>query len=113
MDESKSYSSLGELIDSSEEDFRKYCENQDLGYLCSLHNLLVLTYEEVKSVKNELVAKIAKGEVPSNEENEKTVEGLYAKLMKIELEVFIVREYRDRKNVPHIVYPTGSENLPQ
>ena len=53
-------SELGQLIDCTEEEFREFCKDKDLGYLSSFHNLMVQTFNEVQKIKDELVQKIAK-----------------------------------------------------
>lgn len=84
---------LGQLIDCSEEDFRKFCEDKDVGYLSSFHNLMVQTFNEVLGMKNELVTKICGDKNGKQIEDERsTLQGLYSKLMKIEHRVFILRE---------------------
>lgn len=95
-------SSFSDLIDSTGDDFRVFCGNKDLGYLSSLHNFLVQTYEQVRSVKDELVRKMAAKEIPTTDESKYTLNGLYSKLLKIEEKVFIVREIRDNlvKSLP-------------
>lgn len=84
-------SELGQLIDCTEEEFRKFCEDKDLGYISSFHNLMVQTFNEVQKIKNELVQKMCKSE-GSNAEEQNALNGLYSKLMRIEQRVFILRE---------------------
>lgn len=88
---------LGQLIDCSEEDFRLYCADKDLGYICSFHNLMVQTYNEVQKLKDELVVKMSKsGSTPKEQE---VLNGLYSKLMRIELRVFILREIKKAREI--------------
>ena len=85
---------LGQLIDCTEEEFRYYCKDKDLGFLSSFHNLMVKTFNEVQSIKDELVAKLAE-EYKSREqtpEEKSTLDGLYSKMLRIEQRVFILRE---------------------
>lgn len=82
---------LGQLIDCTEEEFRKFCEDKDLGYVSSFHNLMVQTFNEVQKLKDELVSKMCKS-VEVNPEEKNVLNGLYSKLMKIEQKVFILRE---------------------
>ena len=90
---------LGQLIDCTEEEFREFCKDKDLGYISSFHNLMVQTFNEVHKLKNELV--VAVGKKPKEEQTEKeksTLNGLYSKLMRIEQRVFILREIiKDRQ----------------
>lgn len=81
---------LGQLIDCTEEEFREFCKDKDLGYISSFHNLMVQTYNEVQKIKDELVSKMAKAE--QTEEEKSTLQGLYSKLMRIEQRVFILRD---------------------
>lgn len=90
---------LGQLIDCTEEKFREFCSDKDLGYLSSFHNLMVQTYNEVKIVKDDLVKGMA--EHPEKQEVCKPVlEGLYAKLLRIEQRVFILRELIKSRELP-------------
>ena len=85
---------LGQLIDCTEEEFKKYCEDKDLGYLSSFHNLMVQTFEQVKGIKEDLVRHLAKKPtVERTQEEQSTLEGLYSKLMRIEQRVFILRDF--------------------
>lgn len=91
--------SFGQLVDCTEEEFRAFCSDKDLGYIMSFHNLMVQTFEQVKDTKNGLVAKIVKSGKQSPEEKT-TLEGLYSKLFRIEQRVFILREIRDALKLP-------------
>ena len=82
---------LGQLIDCPEDEFRKFCEDKDLGYVQSFHNLMVQTFNEVQKLKDELVSKMCKS-VQKDPQEQKVLEGLYSKLMRIEQRVFILRE---------------------
>ena len=84
-------SELGKLIDCPEEEFRKFCEDKDLGYISSFHNLMVQTFNEVQKIKDELVEKMCKSE-GRNPEEQNVLNGLYSKLMRIEQRVFILRD---------------------
>ena len=81
------------LIDGTEEEFRQHCVDKDLGYIKSFHNLLVQTFNEVKKVKDDLVAYMgAKPESERTEEEKRVLNGLYSKLLRVEQRVFILRE---------------------
>lgn len=82
---------MGQLIDCTEEEFRKFCEDKDLGYISSFHNLMVQMYNEVQKLKDELVSKMCKSAERKSEEQE-VLNGLYSKLLRIEQRVFILRE---------------------
>lgn len=84
--------SLSDLIDSSEEDFNKFCEDKDLGYLNSFHNLMTQTFNEMQGVKDDLVTKMSNREVEMSEPNKEVLQGLYGKMMRVEARVFILRD---------------------
>lgn len=82
---------LGQLIDCTEEEFKDYCKDKDLGYIHSFHNLMVQTFNEVQKIKDELVTLMSNNpELKVSEQS--TLEGLYAKLIRIEHRVFILRD---------------------
>ena len=84
---------MGQLIDCTEEEFREFCKDKDLGYISSFHNLMVQTFNEVQKLKDELVALMGKKLTTEQTEEEKsTLQGLYSKLLRIEQRVFILRE---------------------
>ena len=94
---------LGQLIDSSEKDFRGFCADKDVGYLSSLLNLMTATYNNVSDLKKELVQKYSPIDSVPEENREdvtKTLNGLYSKLMAIEQRVFILRELVQSKQLP-------------
>lgn len=93
-------SELGQLIDCTEEEFHKFCMDKDLGYISSFHNLMVQTYNEVLSVKNDFVEKMCKSSEKSEEE-QKILNGLYSKLLRIEQRVFILREIIKNRQITH------------
>lgn len=86
------HTELGQLIDCPEEEFRKFCEDKDLGYLRSFHNLMVQTYNQVQDIKNDLVVK-SRDQAKMTPQYKDTLNGLYAKLLRIEQRVFILRDY--------------------
>ena len=88
------HTELGQLIDCTEEEFKEYCKDKDVGYLSSFHNLMVQTYNEVQKLKDELVSHIAKQSKNREQtpEEKSTLEGLYSKMLRIEQRVFILRD---------------------
>lgn len=88
----ESMQELSQIIDCSEDTFRDHINACSKGYLMSLHNLFVITYNRTKETKDELVSQVKLGNVDSVKAT-KTIEGLYSELMKIEQKVFILREY--------------------
>lgn len=90
---------LGQLIDCTEEEFRDFCKDKDLGYISSFHNLLVQTFNEVQKIKEEFVTYLGKKpEAKRTAEEQSTLQGLYSKLMRIEQRVFILREIIKERN---------------
>ena len=83
-------SEFGKLIEGTEEDFKSFCSDKDLGYLSSFHNFLVMTYNQLQEMKNDLVKKMKKE--GQTEEAKIVLEGLYDKLFRVEARVFIVRD---------------------
>lgn len=91
---------MGQLIDCTEEEFREFCKDKDLGYVSSFHNLMVQTFNEVQKLKDELVIKMSKsGKEGRTDEEKSTLQGLYSKLMRIEQRVFILRELIKERSV--------------
>ena len=89
---------LGQLIDCTEEEFRKFCEDKDLGYISSFHNLMVQTFNEVQKLKDDLVSKMCKS-AERNSEEQNVLNGLYSKLMRIEQRVFILRDIKKTREL--------------
>lgn len=85
---------MSQLIDCSEEDFREYCKDKDLGYVSSLHNLFLQTYNQVSDINKSLVQTTAEAQKRGEptEKHISTLEGLHSKLLRIEQRVFILRE---------------------
>lgn len=91
---------MGQLIDCTEEEFREFCKDKDLGYISSLHNLMVQTFNEVQKLKDELVSLISKKSTSDQTDEEKsTLNGLYSKLLRIEQRVFILREIIEERKI--------------
>lgn len=89
---------LGQLIDCTEEEFREFCADKDLGYISSFHNLMVQTYNEVQEIKDGLVQKMCKS-VQKDPKEQEVLNGLYSKLMRIEQRVFILREIKKSREL--------------
>lgn len=85
---------LAQVIDCSEEAFRQFLDKQNKGYIMSLHNILVITFNRTQSTKDELVSQISLGNI---ENKNNVLEGMYSELMKIEQKVFIVKDYLKNK----------------
>lgn len=91
---------LGQLIDCTEEEFREFCKDKDLGYISSFHNLMVQTFNEVQKLKNDLVDVLGrKPKSERTEEEQNILHGLYSKLMRIEQRVFILRDIMKERRI--------------
>lgn len=99
MNNEKIQSELYSLIDSSEEVFREYCRTQNVGFLLSLRNLLLMTYNEVSKIKTDLVDAISTGKVSNNESTTRVLNGLYSKLLRVEHRSFLLKELIDEKTL--------------
>lgn len=93
--------SVSHYIDCSEDEFREFCKDKDLGYINSFHNLMVQIYNQVQRIKDDVVAEAKnKGEDHEDYDNYKTsLESLYAKLLKIEHKVFILKEIQKSRMI--------------
>lgn len=91
---------LGQLIDCTEEEFREFCKDKDLGYVSSFHNLMSQTFNEVQKCKDDVVSRLAKkSEADRTPEEKSILEGLYSKLLRIEQRVFILREIIKERSI--------------
>ena len=94
---------LGHLIDCPEKEFRDYCDGKDLGFICSFHNLMIHTFNEVCDIKDELVLRMSKkSESDRTEEEKTTLQGLYSKLAKMEHRIFILKEIIKERSLVEI-----------
>lgn len=91
---------FGQLIDCTEEEFRKHFDDKDLGYVQSLHNLMVQTFNQVQEVKDAVVEKLKNNPAEQTEENKNILNGLYSKLFRVEQRVFILRELIKSRELP-------------
>lgn len=89
---------IPQLIDCEEEVFNEFCADKDMGYISGLHNLMMLTFNEVKDIKDQLVAKMTK-EDGGSEEEKRVLNGLYSKLLKVEHRVFVLREIMESRKI--------------
>lgn len=84
--------SLGNLVDSTEEEFRDFCSTLSIGYVYSLENLMTKTYNEVRDIKDDLIASVKSGAVKDDDHTRSVLNGMYSKLLRLERNVFILRE---------------------
>jgi hypothetical protein len=96
---------LGQLIDGTEEEFNAHLSDKDLGYVKSLYGLLTATYDQMKTMKEDLKNKLMTTYnpacVPTEEERaiHDTIQGLFVKLMKVELlAMILVNEIKERES---------------
>ena len=93
-------SELGQLIDCTEEEFREFCKDKDLGYISSFHNLMVQTFNEVQKIKDEFVSYMSNKPVEEQTDEDKSIlQGLYSKLLRVEQRVFILREIIEERKL--------------
>ena len=92
---------FGILVDSTPEAFREHCADKNLGYVSSLRNHIAGAYQTLIKMKEDLVAKIKKENLPEDCEEMSTIKGIYAELMKLEekscicVEILKERELKD------------------
>lgn len=95
----KELNTIGDAIDLSEEEFKEFISDKNVGYLLSLKNLLLVTYSQVCDIKDDLVNKFKKHPSLLTEENKVTLNGIYHKLMAIEYKVIILNEFLDTRTL--------------
>lgn len=92
---------FGMLVDSTPEEFREHCADKNLGYVSSLRNQLAGAYQTFTKMKEDLVEKVKRENLPEDSEEMNTVKGIYAELMKLEqkscicVEIIKERELKD------------------
>lgn len=92
---------FGILVDSTPEEFREHCADKNLGYVSSLRNQIAGAYQTFTKMKEDLVEKVKKDNLPESSEEMKTIKGIYVELMKLEqkscicVEIIKERELRD------------------
>ena len=92
---------FGMLVDSTPEEFRKHCEDKNLGYVSSLRNHIAGAFQTLTKMKEDLVEKVMKETLPEDSEEVKTIRGIYVELMKFEekscicVEIIKERELKD------------------
>lgn len=94
------------LIDSTEEEFIAFCNDQPLGYLMSLNTLLASTYWQINdNVLNPLIkqAKDKAGDKEinlfDNSEETETIRGVVSKMMLIELKCAKLKEIINSRSI--------------
>ena len=75
---------FGFLVDCSREQFIEHCADKDLGYVLSLRNHIAGAYQTLTKMKEDLVLKVKKENLPEDCEEIKTIKGIFAELMKLE-----------------------------
>ena len=92
---------FGMLVDSTPEEFREHCADKNLGYVSSLRNHLAGAFQTFTKMKEDLVEKVRNEKLPEDSAEMKTIQGIYAELMKIEekscicVEIIKERELKD------------------
>lgn len=102
----KEIKTISDIIDGSVEDLKEHIADKDLGYVRSIDNQLVYNYYNLMKVKDALKSAyetntcVIEGKTidEAKEECRKTLEGVYAKMLKIEqLLLFLKEEKESRK----------------
>ena len=92
---------FGKLVDSTPEEFREHCADKNLGYVSSLRNHIAGAFQTFTKMKEDLVEKVKKENLPEDSEEMKTIRGIYVELMKLEqkscicVEIIKERELKD------------------
>ena len=92
---------FGKLIDGTPEEFREHCANKDLGYVSSLRNYIAGAFQTFTKMKDDLVEKVKKENLPKDSEEVKTINGIFSELLKLEqksclcVEIIKERELKD------------------
>ena len=83
---------FGTLVDSTPEEFREHCVGKNLGYVSSLRNQIAGAFQTFTKMKEDLVEKVKRENLPEDSEEIKTIKGIYAELMKLEEKACICAE---------------------
>ena len=92
---------FGKLVDSTPEAFIEHCADKNLGYVSSLRNHIAGAFQTLTKMKEDLVEKVKKNNLPEDSEEMKTIRGIYVELMKLEqkscicVEIIKERELKD------------------
>ena len=92
---------FGMLVDSTPEEFREHCADKNLGYVSSLRNQIAGAFQTFTKMKEDLVEKVKRENLPEDSEEMNTIKGIYAELMKLEqkscicVEIIKERELKD------------------
>ena len=97
-------SELGALIDGSVANLKEHILNRDLGYVNSLSNLLKGTFNTLEANKIELSKKLEGREINTKTSVEDkaivdNIQGIYAKMMKIEQLVLVLKEESEKRAI--------------
>lgn len=92
---------FGMLVDSTPEEFRAHCADKNLGYVSSLRNHIAGAFQTLTKMKDDLVEKVKKENLPEDSDEIKAIKGIYVELMKLEqkscicVEIIKERELKD------------------
>ena len=92
---------FGILVDGTPEAFREHCADKNLGYVSSLRNHIAGAFQTFTKMKEDLVEKVKRENLPEDSEEMKTIRGIYVELMKLEekscicVEILKERELKD------------------
>lgn len=94
MDEEK----FSNLIDCSEEEFSEYCSDKSLGYLLSFKLFLASAYQNIVSIKEDLVKKIKDESLPEDSAEVRLLNKIYVELMKLEHRILLCNSFIGKKS---------------
>jgi hypothetical protein len=87
--------SLSELMSRKDEDFVKYFDNKDLGYVLSIKNIIGIMYHDGVNTKNDLMSLYDR---TKDDKAKSLITEMYAVLQNLENKYFLLNKlYEDRK----------------
>lgn len=83
----------GKIVDMSEEEFKAYIRNFNLGETNSYYNLMCKTYQDVLTVKEQFIKKFkSTTDTEVQEDCRKAITNAYGELFKIEIKCCILKK---------------------
>jgi hypothetical protein len=93
-------SKIGQLADMPLEDFKKECEYMNMGYVRGLENLLSVTFNNLCSIRKDLVSRAeSKRDSGGNSEELNTLSDIYIKMISIEGKIFALRDIQKKRTL--------------
>lgn len=85
------HTEFGKIMDMNEEEFCKYCNEKDLGFLFSFSNYLKIQFERVNKMREDCIIRLEK-ELQGSEEVKSALVSIYCMLSVIENKYLLVQE---------------------